>query len=571
MAETYERKSPFRVMLNQAGYFPGQKKTAAIPFACEEFRVMEESGAVCMEGKIPQYFGPDTNSGDEVYIADFSELNKEGKYYIQAGTAEAMLWSKEGENSVPAGGGRSAVFEIGPQVYDGLFRDLMRAYYYLRCGCGLEKQYAGKFVHGKCHTQDAVLWADHAVRLEVSGGWHDAGDYGRYITAGACALGHLLYAFLMFPDAMAGVSLNIPESGGAVPDILSECRYELEWFLKMQAPDGGAYHKLTTQRHAPFVMPEEDREQLYVFPVSSMATADYAAVCALAAGIYEKYDKEFSGRLERAAHRAYEWLEKNPEFVGFENPEGCNTGQYDEEEDGSNRFWAAAQMFALTGDKSFERDMRQLLERDFPRMGMGYEDIAGLGVLGYLLCTQEKAADLETMLRQDIRKEAEKLRGFSEKCGYGVAMGPKDYCWGSNMNVMKNGMVFAAADYFLGEKEYREYAAKQLDYLMGTNALGISYVTGNGDFCCNYPHLRPSDRDGIEECIPGMVSGGPNGKPADEKAMELIPEGTPPMKCYADHVDCYSLNEITIYWNSPAVFTLAYLIQNGTTENGKAD
>lgn len=106
----------------------------------------------------------------------------------------------------------------------------------------------------------------------------------------------------------------------------------------------------------------------------------------------------------------------------------------------------------------------------------------------------------------------------------------------------------------------RDHAAAQLDYLMGLNALGISYVTGNGENAYNYPHLRPAHADGIEECMPGMVSGGPSGHPADPVGRELVPEGTPPMKGYVDHWMSYSLNEITIYWNSPAVFVAAYLL-----------
>ncbi|MBE6863876.1 MAG: hypothetical protein E7495_04805 [Ruminococcus flavefaciens] len=91
------------------------------------------------------------------------------------------------------------------------------------------------------------------------------------------------------------------------------------------------------------------------------------------------------------------------------------------------------------------------------------------------------------------------------------------------------------------------------------NALGISYITGIGEFRCNYPHLRPAFADGIEECIPGMIAGGPNKHLSDLFARKVIPDGTPPMKCYADDTASYSLNEITIYWNSPTVFVLAYL------------
>ena len=62
--------------------------------------------------------------------------------------------------------------------------------------------------------------------------------------------------------------------------------------------------------------------------------------------------------------------------------------------------------------------------------------------------------------------------------------------------------------------------------------------------------------------MPGMVSGGPNRYRQDARAKEVVPEGTPAMKSFADDYQCFSLNEITIYWNSPAVFTLAYLMSD---------
>ena len=65
--------------------------------------------------------------------------------------------------------------------------------------------------------------------------------------------------------------------------------------------------------------------------------------------------------------------------------------------------------------------------------------------------------------------------------------------------------------------------------------------------------------DGIDETIPGFVVGGPNSAPVDEKAEWLITPDTPPMKCFLDVWECYSLNEITIYWNSPAIFVAAFL------------
>lgn len=533
------KKTPFGIFVDQAGYLPESEKRAVMPFECESFEVTDAGGKVCFTGKTER-FGFDSASGDEVCIADFSGLKEKGTYKVNAG------------------GRTSAPFTIGSEVYDNVLHDVTKAFYFLRCGCGLEEQYAGKYTHAKCHCSHALLYDDPLTVLYVDGGWHDAGDYGRYVTAGACAAAHLLYAYKLFPGVFRELKTDIPET--PLPDLLSEIKYELDWLLKMQRDDGAVYHKATTMQHAPFVMPEDDTAQMFVFRVSTMATADLAAVAALAAGIYRKYDAGFSDRLSASAERAIAWLEANPEFIGFDNPPGCNTGGYGERDADSNLFWAYAELYALTGNEHYHRAMLALADKGFPLTAFGYGELGGLGVLAYLLCERDKNEEAVKRFKAAISERAEALKEASDSCGYGVAMFPYEYCWGSNMNVLKNGMQLAVNDLINGDSSSRRYAERQLHYLLGTNTLGISYVTGTGEYRCNEPHLRPAFADGIEECIPGMVAGGANRRPGDPFAKEVIPEGTPPMKCYADDASSYSLNEITIYWNSPAVFLLGYLL-----------
>lgn len=531
------RECPFKIFADQAGYLPGAEKRAVIPFDCDSFEIIDTDGNGVFEGKT-ECRGYDKGSGDTVYIADFTAFDRCGRYRVRAG------------------GERSAEFEIGSAVYKGLSNDILKAFYFLRCGCELTEEFAGKFTHAPCHTENAVLWDNRDISLDVHGGWHDAGDYGRYVTAAACALAHMLYGYKMYPEAALALRSGIPESGKGVPDILSECRYELEWLLRMQSPEGGAYHKVTTAAHAPFVMPHEDRAQLYVFPVSSMATADMAAVFALAAGIFREYDSGFADTLAKAAEKSYEWLEENPGFVKFDNPEGCTTGGYGERDDYSNRYWAAAEMYALTGEAKYHTDVKNALGKQFPLTFLGYEQIGGMGSLAYLMCRHKTEASLRSKLKDAFCSRAALLKKISDNCGYGASMSELDYHWGSSMEVLKRAMVFNIADFLTGDREYSRYALRQLHYIMGVNAAGYSYVTGHGEFCCNYPHLRPAYADGIEECMPGFVSGGANSCPCDEEAKRLVPEGTPPMKCYADSTASYSLNEVTIYWNSPAVMAL---------------
>ena len=180
-------------------------------------------------------------------------------------------------------------FEINDEVYKPVHLGMLRALYYNRCGCQLLEKHAGIYHHGTCHNDKVLRWNDHQYRIECSGGWHDAGDYGRYITPGAVTIGHLLYAYKLYPNAFEE-SMNIPESGNGIADVLNECRYELEWMLKMQTKDGGVYHKLTSWNHVDFIMPEEDQDPFYLFEISSLATADFCAIMALSYRVFKEVD-----------------------------------------------------------------------------------------------------------------------------------------------------------------------------------------------------------------------------------------------------------------------------------------
>ncbi len=530
----------FKIYVNQSGYLPKEKKMAVLCEACDAFTLQDDQGKVCFEGKW-QYFGPDAISGDTVWQADFSAFDVPGRY------------------TVCCEKGKSASFEIGEHAYDKLMYDLMRAFYYLRCGCELKKENAGEYVHGACHTGVAVEWENHDVKKHVLGGWHDAGDYGRYVTPGAVALSHLLYAYVLYPDVFDTLHLNIPESGNGMPDILNECKYELDWILQMQREDGAVYHKLTTAQHAPFVMPEEDGAHLYLLPVSSMAAADFCAICAHASRVYRKYDGEYADQLLKSAEKTYAWLEEHPEFLGFKNPEGCGTGGYYERDDLSNRFWAAAEMYAATGKKEYHTAAKAKYELLEHRLTLGWGDVAGMGVMALLTSPYPVDDEMTCSMKEEVIRQAQQLGSIAKTNGYCCAMVEQNFCWGSNMPLMQHGMIMALADRLEGKQRFRTCMLDQLHVLMGVNAMGISYVTGNGDYAYNRPHLRPSEADGIDACIPGMVSGGPNRRASDGLCRELglFAPGTPPMKCYLDDHRCYSLNEITIYWNSPAVFVLA--------------
>ena len=136
----------------------------------------------------------------------------------------------------------------------------------------------------------------------------------------------------------------------------------------------------------------------------------------------------------------------------------------------------------------------------------------------------------------------------------------KEYPWGSNMTIANNGMYVLLYDKISGDKNSDEVARQQLNYILGTNGTGYCFLTGFGTLSPTAPHHRPSQAK--KAAVPGMVAGGPNQNLEDPYAQNVLAD-TAPALCYADSDQAFSLNEVTIYWNSPVVFLFAYVKSKG--------
>lgn len=533
------------MMVNQVGYLTKQKKTAVVKMP-GPYQVKNEQGEVV--------FNTGTRAGihdplcrESLYKLDFSGLKTPGKYKL-----------------VHPFAGESYSFVVGEDIYEQAHSAMLKALYFQRCGCSLEEKYAGVYTHGACHMDKVKVWSDKSKELECSGGWHDAGDYGRYITPAAVTIGHLIYAYMKYPRAFEE-EINIPESGNGIPDVLNECRYELEWMLKMQLEDGGVYHKLTAQNHGDFIMPEEETTTYYAFDVSSLAVADFCAVMSLSARVYRELDTAFAVRMEKAAKKAWSWLEQHPEPVLFKNPSDSNTGEYGDESDLDERLWAAVEMFYLAQQNGEEKEIYQktalaILQRDIKPVDFGWTDVGGFASMAVLLDNEKEIGEeIYNICKEAVLSEAERLLKLRKLNVFELGMTEKDFCWGSNMVFTNRGILWSLAYELTGKEDYVEAIQSHIDYLFGKNITGYSYVTGFGENAYKHPHSRPMHADGIEEPIPGLVSGGANGHPGDPDARRLLPVGTAPMKCYVDIMESYSTNEITIYWNSSAIYVTAFL------------
>ena len=522
---------------NQVGYGAKLPKQAILTGKGSHCYLLDESHRVVLQPPLTDARF-DIASGDTVRIADFSQVTQPGRYFLFADGEKVMI-------------------DICDAPYHALNNALVKALYYQRCGCALEEEHAGAFHHAACHMGKATLIHDENVVLDVAGGWHDAGDYGRYIAPAAVTVGHMLYAYELFPQVY-GDELNIPESGNGVPDILNECRYELEWMLKMQREDGGLYHKVATRYFAKFVMPEEDLDELLLFRATHCSTAGFAASLAQAYRMYLPYDRAFAETALAAAVKAWNWMEANPLFVPFVNPPDVNSGPYGDDSCEDELFWASCELFAATGEDKYWAAMRARADHvDVSKIG--WRECAGFGALNCLFANKNipDPAFLARM-RERVIMAADECHHLALQSGYGTSLSADGYTWGSSLPIMINAMVLILAKMLTGVEAYEKAALAQLDYLLGRNATGYSFVTGFGEKAFRFPHHRPSYADGVDDPVPGMVSGGPNKVRPDKACAHLVPPETPAAKFYIDHTATASANEIAIYWNSPAIFVAAY-------------
>lgn len=531
-----------RIALNQVGYIADMPKTAVIVGAADVFEIVgAESGKTFFSG-IPCDPVSDEASGDSVSLIDFSAFNLCGEYVIRAGRK------------------KSCVFNISRSPYNKLKKGLLKGLYYSRCGTALDKRFAGDYAHGVCHSELAPLLERPSQKLDVSGGWHDSGSYGKYTVCTCTVLAHLLYAYKLFPNAFEDIT-GIPESGNGIPDILNECRVGLEWLLKMQARDGGVYHKVVSINPAEVCMPEDDEMEQYVFPRSHQAAACFCAVTSLASGIFAEFDEDFSARLNEASINAWIWIINNQGFEAAENPPSVaasTAGDFFDYNFDDDMFWAVCELYEATGDEAFHEKLMELCKQ-ISATGFSNRDNGGFGALCYLFGKRPRDKYTEQLIKVQIRIKADNLYSLSQKNGFGTAKAPEDYILGSNMYTMTGAMLLIAAHILFDCSDYLIAAHEQLNYMLGKNPNGISFVTGFGESCVRHPHHRPSESDDIEEPVPGLVVCGPNKDFSDEVAQWNIPGNAAPAKCYCDIMHSYTTNEPSIYCASSMIFVTGYL------------
>jgi len=546
-----------RIQLNQVGYEAEGPKVVVVaadePFPELKIAVADRHDRTkkLLEGTIAAA-RLDDNSGDWTAQADLGDLKIEGWYCVEV----------EGNESVP--------FYIGDDIYRELFIQVARSYRLQRSGEAIDDPLTGlKLRPGHLQDKKAVVaFNDENGQqpvIDVGGGWYDAGDYGKYIPPAAITVAQMLLAYELRPDFFAERRFLVAAekshwpSGNNAPDALSEAKFELDWMLRMQREDGAVYHKVSGKVFPGFIVPEEDTQERAVYGMSTYGTAMFAAAAAMGARIFEPFDAEYAAKLLENAKKAQAWLDAHPK-ASFRMDEGQNSGSgpYYKKTDREERFWALAELFKTTGEADYDAAVSE-----------GYDDLIGgkadsvcwnngqlLGQWAVATARRQASAG-QNKAMQAIREAAEDIVAHIGQDGYRCALGTADYTWASAKNALAKAETLLLANELSPNSAYRNAAADQLHYVLGRNAMGMSYVTGTGTVFPLHPHHRISEAAGI--LVPGLLVGGPNRYLNDPVLEKMSGLGLPPAKSYIDDLGSYASNEYAIDYNAPLFFVLAFM------------
>ncbi|MDB5719850.1 MAG: glycosyl hydrolase [Alphaproteobacteria bacterium] len=585
---------PNPVHLNQIGFLPEAAKRAMVAdpsLAPLPWRLRDASGGEVAHG-LTEVFGDDSASGEHVHRIDLGAYSKPGSGY-----------------RLIVGDKQSRPFAIDAGAYDRLQYSALNYFYQTRAGIAIEAAFAGGPIWARpaghrpekatCVSGKDSLgndWPGCPYILDVTGGWYDAGDQGKYVVNGGIALWTLLDLYerqvaLDRPSPFADGKAALPEAGNGINDLLDEARWEMNFFLEMQVPEGTrlrmpagvkrdapglvfnevdasgmAHHKVADEHWTGLPTPPQlDRETRYLFPPSTAATLNLAATAAQCARIWRSIDPPFAARCLGAAERAWTAAKRNPEIYAIAEFNG--SGGYGDGDLSDEFYWAAAELYATTGRDEYEQALRASPHFAASPIGEpGWPHVAALGSLTLLTVRNRLPPSDKARLKAGLIAAADAWLADESRNGYAVPYAPANgYPWGSNASILNRAILLARAFDLTGKPAFRDGVVDAMDYILGRNPLDRSFVSGYGARPMEHPHHRfwahqldPK----LPPPPPGVLSGGPNSTSLGADPIGRGMKGKcAPQMCWADHPFAFSLNEVAINWNAPLLWVSTWLAE----------
>lgn len=573
-----EAQSQVYIRVNQIGYKPEERKVA-IAFSHEDAGNMqyeivgkENKEKVWGPKKIKKDVGTWGNFAHH-YQLDFSNFKKPGLYRIKI----------TGKNWL------SQPFRIGKDAYNGYNEEVIGYIQQQRCGYN-------PFFDEVCHPRDGrTVYGPmpDSTFIDVTGGWHDAGDHLQYLLTSGNSVCRMLFTYRenkgKFKDRVDKFGHKVKNG---IPDILDEARWGLNWMLKMHPKPDQLFHQIADDRdHIGFKVPFKDSadygwgkgsyrvvyyangksQGLKEYQNTSDGIANlagrYAAAMAMAYDIWKNdlNNEIFAKKCLKAGQEVYE--------MGLEKP-GCQEGtpcrapyRYYEDSWADDMEWGAAELYKVTGNEDYLDKAKVFARLINTTSWMGldtarhyeYYPFMNMGHYALHQVVDESFQDtLEQYYRENIQGVAERARQNPYNIGI-------PFIWCSNNLCAAFVNQCLLYEKMTGDDQFHELMQAHRDWLLGRNPWGVSQFVGIPEYG-RYPHYPHT---AVTEYSDRLIVGGLNDGPVyasiynSLKGIRLSREDRyakfqSDIVVYHDDIWDYSTNEPTLDGSAETLYFLSF-------------
>lgn len=455
--------------------------------------------------------GKVNHNGADVWKMDFSKLKEPGEYRVFVEDV-----------------GCSYPFRIGEDVWQKADRIAMRGLYHQRSGIALGPPYT-EFVRPRpMHPDDGVaIHLNKAAYVEPGnpsspealfkrldegkseattgdawGGYQDAGDWDRraeHLVAARC----LLDLAMAYPAYAKSMNLNIPESQNKLPDMLDEALWGIDFFRRMQQPDGSVPSGVESAEHPKVGEGSwQESHPIYRYAPDPWATALYAATAAEAARALQPYDAEMAKGYRDSALKAMECIEA-------QQAAGKLDGYDNRVVDARNL--AAVQLYILSGDARWHEVFKSTsaFSKAQGRTAKWEQFDQGEAIFAYLQLPKEKTdATIRKWGTQAVTNEADELIKAGQATAFGWTGSPAIRIGWGRLTSPRTAIPLIYAYRLTGNAKYVEAMLRACQYATGANPLNLCFTTGVGG---NWPkHVFKQDAEVTGQAVPeGITPLGP--------------------------------------------------------------
>ena len=475
------------IRLNQLGFEPHAYKSAVVfsrqPLPAE-FRIVNTISTFFLTGNIKPMTG---SWGQFGYYGEvnFTSLQREDQYLIKVGSAQSPEFMiTRNRNELP----------------DQLL-EFMRQQ---RCGYN-------PYVDAACHTFDgrtAFGPEPPGTYIDASGGWHDAGDQLKYLLTASNATAQMLLAYELTKQNGKFIDrvnhLGQPAAND-VPDLLDEAIWGLNWMLRLHPAPDHLYHQVADDRdHKGFRLPQNETVD-YGWGVGSYRVVYFADGKPQGLRQYQSESNgvaNLAGRYAAAMALGYQIWKDDPRLRAWaqtllqagtevyllgQAKEGVQQGnsygapyRYAETTWADDMEWGAAELFRVTKDPRYLRDAKRyaVLARDDSWMGKneaGHYQYYPFMNIGHYRLYDLVDSDTKRELAKYYREQIERCLKQGEGNPFGIGV---PFIWCSNNLVVALATQCLLYERMTRDPHYRQFATKQIGWLLGRNPWGTSMFTG---------------------------------------------------------------------------------------------